>query len=201
MKGKRYHRLRPLAEGAAALALAQGLDFLRFFTLPEGGDVSLAMAPLILYALRWGLKKGALLGLAFGILGAVLRWDWIPVGLGRAIGCAALGTAGLFRGQKQPKGALFGALLGVPLCALFRALTGICLLPEFTPERFLNLRMVSPTPFYVLHELLWASLNLLPTLLLLLPASLLLRGFLAGDDLEDLEDSEDTEDAGDGEDA
>ena len=181
MNTEAYPVLRPVTEGAVALALAQVLGYVRLFTLPEGGDVSLSMAPLIVFALRWGVGKGALLGLAYGILGALLRWDWIPIGLGRALACAALGTAGLFRGRRW--GALYGALTGIPLRAAVQAAAGALLLPEETPERFLNLRMNTPETFYALHELLWASLNLLPCLLALALLSLAFRRFLLAEDL------------------
>ena len=68
--------------------------------------------------------------------------------------------------------------------AAVQAAVGALLLPEQTPERFLNLRMRSPETFYALHELLWACLSLLPCLLALALLSLVFRRYLMAEDLE-----------------
>ena len=60
--------LRALTEGAVMVAIAQVLSLIKLWEMPWGGSVVLAMVPIILYAVRWGLGKGLLAAFAFGVL-------------------------------------------------------------------------------------------------------------------------------------
>ena len=51
----RNRKLRAMAEGAVLLALALVFNALKLFTLPNGGSVDLAMIPIFIFALRWGV--------------------------------------------------------------------------------------------------------------------------------------------------
>ena len=60
--------LRALTEGAIFVAAAQVLSMLKLWEMPWGGSVTLAMIPLFVYAVRWGLGPGLLAGFVFGVL-------------------------------------------------------------------------------------------------------------------------------------
>ena len=60
--------LRSLCEGAIMVTIAQILSYIKLWEMPWGGSVVLAMVPIILYSVRWGLGKGLLAGFVFGVL-------------------------------------------------------------------------------------------------------------------------------------
>ena len=73
-----------LAEGAIMVALATVLSFLKLVQFPWGGSITvLSMLPIIVFALRHGVKRGlaisfvsSLIQLGQGILiEGVLGWD------------------------------------------------------------------------------------------------------------------------------
>ena len=75
--------LRALTEGAILIAAAQVLSYLKLWRMPWGGSITLAMVPIILYAVRWGLGPGLLAGFVYGVMqfmfdgGIALGWQSI----------------------------------------------------------------------------------------------------------------------------
>lgn len=62
-----------LAEAGLVIALAKILDFIVLFRMPMGGSVTLAaMAPLFIFAIRWGWRWGILVGAAYGLVNVLL---------------------------------------------------------------------------------------------------------------------------------
>lgn len=60
---------RILAEAGLAIALSKILDFLVLFKMPLGGSVTLgSMAPLFIFAIRWGVGRGLFVGAAAGLV-------------------------------------------------------------------------------------------------------------------------------------
>ena len=99
-------RIRALCEGAILLALAIVLNLVSkpiFANMVNGGSVSLAMFPILLYAHRWGLGRGLLMGFAYGLLDMLLdggyAWGWQSILLDYLVAYTALGLGGLFQGQ------------------------------------------------------------------------------------------------------
>ena len=97
------------------VAAAEVLGYIKLWHMPEGGSISLVMLPIIIYSLRWGLKKGLLSGLALGIIdfimggGIAIAWQSI---LGDyIIACMLLGLAGVGKGRGL-LGYILGAVLG-----------------------------------------------------------------------------------------
>ena len=75
MSTKNHLRIRALTEGAMLVAAAQVLSYLKLYTFPQGGSVTPAMFPILLYALRWGLSRGLMAGAAMGVLDFLLDPD------------------------------------------------------------------------------------------------------------------------------
>lgn len=91
---------REMAYAAISIALAFALSYIRFFKLPQGGSITLAsMLPIMLFSYMFGIKKGVLVGVIYGLLQAI-QDPWIihpaqflldyPVAFGM------IGFAGLF---------------------------------------------------------------------------------------------------------
>ena len=60
-----------LAEGAIMISLAVSLDFISNIlpSLPQGGSFTLgAMVPILLFAIRRGVKYGIIIGVIFSIV-------------------------------------------------------------------------------------------------------------------------------------
>ena len=60
---------RALTYGAICIASSFALSYVKFFSLPLGGSVTFAsLLPLALYAYMFGMKKGLIAGLVYGLL-------------------------------------------------------------------------------------------------------------------------------------
>ena len=77
---KSHLRIRALCEGAILVALAFVLSFVKLYELPNGGSLTPAMFPILLFALRFGLGRGLLAGFVFGLLQMIFdgayAWGW-----------------------------------------------------------------------------------------------------------------------------
>lgn len=112
---KAHNAIRAMVEGALFVAIAEVLGYLKLWHMPEGGSISLMMAPILIYALRWGLGQGLLAGLALGVLdfmlsgGIAIGWQSI---LGDyVIALTLLGLAGVGHKKGLP-GIIAGSILG-----------------------------------------------------------------------------------------
>ena len=107
-------RIRALCEGAILVALAFILSFVKLYELPNGGSLTPAMFPILLYALRWGLPRGLIAGFVFGLLQLIFdgayAWGWQSMLLDYLLAFTPLGLAGLFRGKAW--GIFPGTILG-----------------------------------------------------------------------------------------
>ena len=114
MLTKKHLRIRALTEGAMLVAAAQVLSYLKLYTFPQGGSVTPAMFPILLYALRWGLGRGLLAGFAYGTLQLIFdgayAWGWQRMVLDYLLAFTPLGLAGVFKGKAW--GIFPGTVLG-----------------------------------------------------------------------------------------
>ena len=106
---KSHNTVRALIEGATMVAYAEGLGLIKIGHLPNGGSISLMMLPIILYALRWGLGRGLLAGLALGLLDIVAGDGFIAIGWQSVIGdyvaaCTLIGLAGVGPVRQEQRG-------------------------------------------------------------------------------------------------
>ncbi len=61
-----------LVEMGISIALAVALSYLKFFTMPQGGSVTLQMVPIVILAARLGTIPGLVGGLTFGLIRMLL---------------------------------------------------------------------------------------------------------------------------------
>lgn len=103
--------IRSLVYGAAAMAAAFVLSYIKLFSMPAGGSVTLcSMLPLLLYAHMFGWKKGLLCGLAYGLLQFIQKpeiYHWAQILLDYPLAFTCLGLAGCTKNLQ------IGSVLGV----------------------------------------------------------------------------------------
>jgi thiamine transporter len=87
-----------LLEMSLTIALAVVLKQFTLWHMPFGGDISLAMLPILVFALRRGVGPGLAAGAVFGVIDYFFEpffFAWVQVALDYPIAYALLGLAGL----------------------------------------------------------------------------------------------------------
>ena len=146
VKRSRSLSTRCLAEAAILVALAQILSYVKIYQFPHGGSVTAAMFPLILFAVRWGLKPGLLSGFAFGALQLIFdgayAWGWQSMLLDYLAAFTPLGLAGWFRGKKW--GVFAGTVVGCFCRFLIHYISGITIYRILVPTEVLGITFTNP---------------------------------------------------------
>lgn len=177
--------LRCLTEAALMVALAQVLSYIKLMELPNGGSLTPAMFPIILFAVRWGLKPGLLAGFAFGLLQLIFdgayAWGWQSMLLDYLVAFTPLGLAGLFKGKKW--GIFVGTVVGCAARFVVHYISGVTIYKILAPTELLGMTFTRPS-FY---SLVYNGSYMLPnTILALVIASLLyvpLKKYILAQDL------------------
>lgn len=181
----RKHTTRMLAEGALLVAAAQILSFVKLYELPNGGSLTPAMLPILLFAVRWGLGDGLMAGFVFGVLqfmfdgGFALGWQSI-IG-DYLVAFMALGLAGLFRGKKS--GIFWGTVVGCFARFLVHYVVGATIWAEWMPEEFFGMTMTTPWFYSLLYNGSYMLPNMLLALVLAAALYRPMRRYLTGEDL------------------
>ena len=178
-------RTRMRCEGAIMVALAQILSYIKIMELPNGGSLTPAMFPILLFAVRWGLKDGLLAGFVFGLLQLIFdgayAWGWQSMLLDYLVAFPPLGLAGLFKGKKW--GIFAGTVLGCLGRFIVHFISGITIYRIYAPTEILGTVFDEPN----LYSLVYNGSYMLPnTILALAIAGLLyapLKKFYVGEDI------------------
>lgn len=178
-------RTRMLCEGAIMVALAQILSYIKIMELPNGGSLTPVMFPILLFAVRWGLKDGLLAGFVFGLLQLIFdgayAWGWQSMLLDYLVAFPPLGLAGLFKGKKW--GIFAGTVLGCLGRFIVHFISGITIYRIYAPTEILGTVFDEPN----LYSLVYNGSYMLPnTILALAIAGLLyapLKKFYVGEDI------------------
>ena len=129
---------RQLVFCAVAMALAFVTSYLKVFTLPWGGSVTLcSMLFIVLIANWYGVGTGITAGLAFGILQFIQEpyvLSFFQVCCDYIFAFAALGVAGFF--AKQKHGLLKGYIAAVIARGFFHSLGGYLYWMSYMPDNF-----------------------------------------------------------------
>jgi len=125
-----------LAEGAIMISLAVSLDFISNIlpSLPQGGSFTIgAMVPILLFAIRRGVKYGIIIGAIFSIVKLAFNPPFIvsPIQflLDYPIAFGALGLAGLV-----PSNVVLAAAIGIFGRFIAHFISGIVWFSQYTPE-------------------------------------------------------------------
>ena len=181
----KHRKLRCLCESAVLLAAAMILNYLRLWKMPWGGSIDLAMIPVLLCAVRWGIGPGLCAGFLFGtlqfLLGGGFAIGWQSILGDYLIAYTVLGLAGF--AKKTRNGYLLGTLLGGGARFLVHYVVGATIWAEYMPDEFFGLTMTSPW-FY---SLLYNGSFMIPNIILAMLAFFLLwkplQKFMSGQDL------------------
>ena len=139
-KSSEKHKLstKQLVFCAMAMALAFITSYIKVFSLPWGGSVTLcSMLFIVLIANWYGVKAGILVGLAYGILQFIQEpfvLSFFQVCCDYILAFAALGLAGLF--AQKSHGLIKGYVLAVLARGAFHALGGYLYWMDYMPDNF-----------------------------------------------------------------
>ena len=178
--------LRTLAEGAILIAAAQILSYLKIWRMPWGGSITLAMIPIILYAVRWGLGPGLLAGFVYGILQFMFDGG-ISIGWQSIIGdyllaYTALGLAGIV--SRRRFGIITGTVIGGFARFLVHYVVGATIWAEYMPDEFFGMSMHSPWIYSCLYNLAYMLPNIAICLLVFALLYKPLGKFFRGEDIK-----------------
>lgn len=133
---KQYFSVKGLAVCGVCIAVAFVLSFVKLFSAPLGGSVTLcSMFFICVIGYFYGWKYSLTAALAYGILQFVQKPEiYAPLQVVIDYGCAftALGLSGFFKGRKN--GLIIGFLAGVTGRFIFSALSGYVFFAEYAPE-------------------------------------------------------------------
>ena len=165
---KTHLHIRALCEGAIMVALASILSLIKLFpNLPNGGSITFAMFPICLYAVRWGLGKGLLSGLVFGVMQLLIdgayAWGWQSMLLDYLVAFTPLGLAGLFKGKAW--GIFPGTVLGCLGRFIVHHISGVTIYRIIEPT---NLPGFGTFDNAHLYSLVYNGSYMLPNMLLAL---------------------------------
>ncbi|MCB7319687.1 energy-coupled thiamine transporter ThiT [Lacrimispora sp. 210928-DFI.3.58] len=123
---------------AAAMALSFITSYMKIWTMPYGGSVTLfSMLFICLIGYWYGPRTGILTGLAYGIL-QFLQEPYVlslfQVCCDYVLAFAGLGLAGVF--HKSKHGLVKGYILGILVRGAFHALGGYLYWMDYMPESF-----------------------------------------------------------------
>ena len=186
MQNKNHLRILALCEGALMVALGFILSFVKLWELPNGGSLTPAMFPILLYAQRWGVGRGVGAGFVFGLL--QLLYDgayalgWQSMLLDYLLAFPPLGLAGLFRGRAW--GIFPGTVIGCLGRYIVHHISGVTIYRIIGPTSIPGLGTYDNPHLY---SLVYNGSYMLPNMLIALVLAGLLyvpmKRFLAGDDL------------------
>ena len=179
-----HFRVRMLCEGAMMVALAQVLSYIKLMELPNGGSLTPAMFPIILFAVRWGLTPGLMAGFTFGLLQLIFdgayAWGWQSMLLDYLVAFTPLGLAGLFKGKFVP-----ATVVACVARFLVHYVVGATIWAEYMPETFFNMTMTTPW----IYSALYNAAYMLPDMLVILLVGVILmktpaKKYVTGEDLK-----------------
>ena len=177
--------LRALCEGAIFIALATILSLLPIWKMPQGGSFDLAMLPIIIFCVRWGLGPALAMGFVYGVIqfmldgGVALAWQSI-VG-DYLVAYTVLGLAGLGKGMKN--GFFIGTLIGCTARFLVHYVVGATVWASWMPERFFNMTMTTPWLYSALYNGAYMLIDMVAILIVGALVWKPLGKYLRGEDL------------------
>ena len=159
--------VRMLCEAAVMVALAQILSYLKLMELPNGGSLTPAMFPIILFQL---------------IFDGAYAWGWQSMLLDYLAAFTPLGLAGLFKGRTW--GIFAGTVVGCAGRFLVHYISGVTIYKILVPTAFMNWTFTSPSFYSIVYN---GSYMLPNTVIALAIAALLykpMKRYILGQDIQ-----------------
>lgn len=116
---------KSIAYAGVCIALSFALSYVKFFTLgAQGGSITFAsLLPLMIFAYKFGTKKGVIAGIVYGLLQFIQSpqfYQPMQVVLDYPVAFGAIGLAGIFKDVKHLKNDLWKFVLGATLAVALR---------------------------------------------------------------------------------
>ena len=128
--------VRALTYGALCMAMSFVLSYIKLWSMPLGGSVTLAsMLPLLWYSNKFGVKNGLIAGAAYGLLQLIQKpeiYHWVQVLLDYPLAFMMLGLAG------SVKNLQLGSVIGVAGRWICHILSGAIFFAVWVPEGWSN---------------------------------------------------------------
>ena len=128
--------VRALTYGALCMAMSFVLSYIKLWSMPLGGSVTLAsMLPLLWYSNKFGVKNGLIAGAAYGLLQLIQKpeiYHWAQVLLDYPLAFGMLGLAGCVKNLQ------LGSIVGVAGRWIMHILSGAIFFAEWVPEGWSN---------------------------------------------------------------
>ncbi len=178
--------IRALTEGAILVALAFVLSFVKLYELPNGGSLTPAMFPIVLYGLRWGVVRGLGAGFVFGLMQRIFdgayAWGWQSMILDYLLAFPPLGLAGLFKGKAW--GIFPGTVIGCVGRFIVHYISGVTIYKIVAPTEVPGLGVYDNAALY---SLVYNGSYMLPNMVLAIVLAAVLykpmKTYFAGTDL------------------
>ena len=176
---------KQLVFSAVALALGFVTSYIKIVNMPWGGSIVLAMVPIILFSVRWGLGSGLLAGFVFGVLqfmfdgGFAIGWQSI-IG-DYLLAFTVLGLAGLMKGKKL--GVFWGTLIGGVARFLVHYVVGATIWAAYMPDTFFGMTMTSPWIYSLLYNIAYMGPNIIITLVIFGLLYVPMKKYMLGQDI------------------
>ena len=121
---------------ALCMAMSFVLSYIKLYSMPLGGSVTLAsMLPLLWYSNKFGVRNGLIAGAAYGLLQLIQKpeiYHWVQVLLDYPLAFMMLGLAG------SVKNLQLGSVIGVAGRWICHILSGAIFFAEWVPEGWSN---------------------------------------------------------------
>lgn len=143
-----------LVETAIMVALAVVLSFVRVWTMPQGGTISLTMLPLFLLAFRRGPWAGIVGGAVYGLVSLIFDgviYHPMSIFLDYVFAYGLLGVAGFFK--LSGWGITAGVTVGTALRYVSSVLSGALLFAEYAGDQNPWVYSLGYNATYMLPEL------------------------------------------------
>ena len=130
-------KTRMLAEAGVAIAIAQVLSFITLFHMPQGGSIkAAALVTLMIYAYRWGGKRGIFAGVVYGILHFILGFKssvhYLSIILDYLVAYGVIGVCGYFKDSIS--GLITGSIVGIALRWAVSVTSGAVVFASYAPQ-------------------------------------------------------------------
>lgn len=162
--------VRMLTEGGMMIALSVLLSHIKLYQLPNGGSVTAgSMIPLMIFAVRWGLGPGLILGSTYGIIDFILKpyffhplqfiFDY-PMAFG-LLGLAGLGYISKTSNSRGYARISIGVVLGIIGRLISHVLSGVIFFGEYAGDQNVWIYSIAYNASYLVPELIISLLVLL----------------------------------------
>ena len=190
---KTYSKTRILVECALMIAIGTVLSNIKFFTLPNGGSVTLlSMLPFVLVSFRHGAKWGLFTGFVNACLQMIMGFYPPPAStflyflgevlLDYVLAFGVIGVAGL--GKGKPGGIFWGSILGGAARFIIHYISGITIYKIVAPTEIFGTVFDNPSLYSLVYNGSYVGIDIVLCLVIFGILYAPLKKYFTGADLK-----------------